>query len=84
MPAKFVSGVSPRFHYRRHTFCFLPLATILESSPQISNIVFKNKWFYPYRLFSMDFPSLLSFKASKVLRAGNERQREGAWGTSAA
>jgi hypothetical protein len=31
MPAKGVSGVSPRFHYRRLTFCFLPLATILES-----------------------------------------------------
>jgi hypothetical protein len=32
MPAKCVSSVSPRFHYRRLTFCFLPLAAILESS----------------------------------------------------
>jgi hypothetical protein len=32
LPARCVSSVSPRFHYRRHTFCFLPLATILESS----------------------------------------------------
>jgi hypothetical protein len=31
LPAKCVSSVSPRFHYRRLTFCFLPLATILES-----------------------------------------------------
>jgi uncharacterized protein (DUF2147 family) len=31
MPAKCVSSVSPRFHYRRLTFCFLPLAAILES-----------------------------------------------------
>jgi hypothetical protein len=31
MPAKCVSSVSPRFHYRRLAFCFLPLATILES-----------------------------------------------------
>jgi hypothetical protein len=31
MPAKCVSGISPRFHYRRLAFCFLPLATILES-----------------------------------------------------
>jgi hypothetical protein len=30
MPAKCVSGVSPRFHYGRLTFCFLPLAAILE------------------------------------------------------
>jgi hypothetical protein len=32
MPAKCVSSVSPRFHYRRVAFCFLPLSTILESS----------------------------------------------------
>jgi hypothetical protein len=31
MPAKCVSSVSPRFHYRRLALCFLPLATILES-----------------------------------------------------
>jgi hypothetical protein len=32
MPAKCVSSISPRFHYRRVAFCFLPLAAILESS----------------------------------------------------
>jgi hypothetical protein len=32
MPAKCVSGVSPRFHYRRLAFCFLPLAAILDFS----------------------------------------------------
>jgi hypothetical protein len=26
LPARCVSSVSPRFHYRRHVFCFLPLA----------------------------------------------------------
>jgi hypothetical protein len=31
MPAKCVSSVSPRFHYRRLAFCFFPLAAILES-----------------------------------------------------
>jgi hypothetical protein len=31
MPAKCVSSVSPRFHYRRLHFCFLPLGAILES-----------------------------------------------------
>jgi hypothetical protein len=30
MPPKGVSSISPRFHYRRLAFCFLPLATILE------------------------------------------------------
>jgi hypothetical protein len=33
MPAKCVSSVSPRFHYRRLAFCFLPLAAILEFTP---------------------------------------------------
>jgi hypothetical protein len=32
LPAKSVSSVSPRFHYMRLAFCFLPLAAILESS----------------------------------------------------
>jgi hypothetical protein len=32
LPAKCVSSISPRFHYRRLAFCFLPLAAILESS----------------------------------------------------
>jgi hypothetical protein len=31
LPAKCVSSVSPRFHFRRLAFCFLPLAAILES-----------------------------------------------------
>jgi hypothetical protein len=29
LPAKCVSSISPRFHYRRLAFCFLPLAAIL-------------------------------------------------------
>jgi hypothetical protein len=28
--ARCVSSISPRFHYKRHAFCFLPLAAILE------------------------------------------------------
>jgi hypothetical protein len=32
MPAKCVSSISPRFHYKRLAFCFLTLAAILESS----------------------------------------------------
>jgi hypothetical protein len=29
-PVRCISSVSPRVYFRRHTFCFLPLATILE------------------------------------------------------
>jgi hypothetical protein len=32
LPARCVSSVSPIFHHRRHAFCFLPLAAILEFS----------------------------------------------------
>jgi hypothetical protein len=39
LPAKCVSSVSPRFHYRRLAFCFLPLAAILESSEKITSYV---------------------------------------------
>jgi hypothetical protein len=38
MPAKCVSSVSPRFHYRRVAFCFLPLAAILESLQLIFHV----------------------------------------------
>jgi hypothetical protein len=38
MPAKCVSSVSPRFHYRRVAFCFLPLAAILEWSRAFSDM----------------------------------------------
>jgi hypothetical protein len=46
LPAKCVSSVSPRFHYRRLAFCFLPLAAILESPlDDILNIhIFKMKF----------------------------------------
>jgi hypothetical protein len=30
-PARCNSSISPRFYFRRHVFCFLLLATILES-----------------------------------------------------
>jgi hypothetical protein len=30
-PVRCISSVSPRFYIRRHSFCFLPLAAILES-----------------------------------------------------
>jgi hypothetical protein len=32
LPARCVSSISPRFHYRRHAFCFLPLAAISTGS----------------------------------------------------
>jgi hypothetical protein len=30
-PVKCISSIFPRFYFRKHAFCFLPLATILES-----------------------------------------------------
>jgi hypothetical protein len=31
-PIRCISSVSPRFYFRKHAFCLLPLVTILESS----------------------------------------------------
>jgi hypothetical protein len=36
LSARCVSSISPRFQFRRHSFCFLPLAAILESSQSLS------------------------------------------------
>jgi hypothetical protein len=33
-PARHISSVSPRFYFRKYTFCFLPLVTILENPPE--------------------------------------------------
>jgi hypothetical protein len=30
LPVRSISSISPRFYFKRHAFCFLPLATILE------------------------------------------------------
>jgi hypothetical protein len=30
-PVRCISSVSPKFYFRKHTFCFLPLVAILES-----------------------------------------------------
>jgi hypothetical protein len=34
-PERCISSVSPRFYFRKHTFCFLPLVVILESLPEL-------------------------------------------------
>jgi hypothetical protein len=38
LPARCVSSVSPRFHLRRHTFCFLPLVNLGISSPLVNSL----------------------------------------------
>jgi hypothetical protein len=38
-PVRCISSVSPRFYFRRHAFCFLPLATILESPREMFSTV---------------------------------------------
>jgi hypothetical protein len=44
LPAKCVSSISPRFHYRRLSFCFLPLATMLESTLLFLKIIYHTFW----------------------------------------
>jgi hypothetical protein len=38
-PVRCISSVSPRLYFRRHAFCFLPLAAILEHSLSFLNTV---------------------------------------------
>jgi hypothetical protein len=33
-PARCISSISPRFYFRKHAFCLLPLVAILESPEQ--------------------------------------------------
>jgi hypothetical protein len=33
LPARYVSSISPRFYFRRHAFCFLPVAAIFPCPP---------------------------------------------------
>jgi hypothetical protein len=59
MPAKCVSGGSPRFQYRMLTFCFLPLAAILESSEVFFIVLIC--WLIPSNLlFNSEMGFLLS------------------------
>jgi hypothetical protein len=51
LPARCVSSISLRFHYRRHAFCFLSLAAILESLPaclekKINKLKDFHTWFH--------------------------------------
>jgi hypothetical protein len=55
MPVKCVSSVSPRFHYRRVAFCFLPLAAILEFSSQM--LIFSENTFTDLPR-NNDFPAI--------------------------
>jgi hypothetical protein len=34
-PVRCISSVSPRFYFRKHAFCFLPLVAILESTSHL-------------------------------------------------
>jgi hypothetical protein len=59
-----VSSISLRFHFRRQAFCFLPLATILESPPQT------RLWLsLPYRWVPENVsPTTVSKSLAKVTR----------------
>jgi hypothetical protein len=47
-PVRCMSSIFPRFYLRRHAFCFLPLAAILESRPEIFLISRNNVLFHQW------------------------------------
>jgi hypothetical protein len=44
-PVRCISSICPRFYFRKHTFCFLRLASILESPPKENLLKRKNEVF---------------------------------------
>jgi hypothetical protein len=58
-----VSSVSPRFHYKRHAFCFLPVAAILASSNTLLIFYFLSNWTLTQKFvtYAYIFNHLLSF-----------------------
>jgi hypothetical protein len=47
-PAMHISSVSPRFYFRKHAFCFLPLVTILKSLPNLFlGLIHLDLYFHP-------------------------------------
>jgi retron-type reverse transcriptase len=77
MPAKCVSSISPRFHYRRVAFCFLPLAAILLC---VANITLNGGKLKPFLLKSgtrqggplspLLFNIVLEFQARAIRQKG--------------
>jgi hypothetical protein len=65
-PVWCISSVSPRFYFRRHAFCFLPLATILESLPILSK-------HFSFHTKSTDWESSMSPKLLQAAASGPSR-----------
>jgi hypothetical protein len=67
-PARCISSVSLRFYFRKHAFCFLPLATILESTPIIYFEIRKYNALNFFLLFQHNFGSLESSLQRTIVR----------------
>jgi hypothetical protein len=65
-PAKCISSVSPRFYFRKHAFCFVPLVAILESHFPL----LMHPCDLPMVLQSEDFTLLPEYGLSNVPPAG--------------
>jgi hypothetical protein len=48
-----ISSVSPRFYFRKHAFCFLPLATTLESPRHCLQDLDSSQWIQSHWAFSL-------------------------------
>jgi hypothetical protein len=58
LPARCVFSIFPRFHCRRHAFCFPPLAAILESSPEVFTHFFIPSFFLLTKMEVLGIDSL--------------------------
>jgi hypothetical protein len=67
-PVRRISSVSPRFYFRRHTFCFLPLAAILEF---LNDILTDNFSSYLMMCFLRNILNSISKFIPKTTTTGN-------------
>jgi hypothetical protein len=80
-PARCISSISLRFYFRKHTFCFLPLATILEFPKKNYLKIRDSHWAFPSSLLfdrrslSWSFFTLHWFLTTIQFHISNEFER---------
>jgi hypothetical protein len=68
-PVRCISSISPRIYFRRHTFCFLPLAAILEF---LCRLTVLNSWWWIHGHLKNYWHTSDLFKFSKYKKRAME------------
>jgi hypothetical protein len=76
-PVRCISSVSPRFYFRRHAFCFLLLAAILES---LNYLIYFLLCFFFYKIGEQEDEQFLSRDGGEGWHLGKEVAGKGVGG----